>query len=89
VRRYTAEDDGEDRGVVGAAIQALSPASLSFEQGLAGIAVNRRRVGRRWLPGPVDHDVPVAGGAGSGGRAASRHGGVRDPCHDAQRLPDQ
>jgi hypothetical protein len=45
--------------VVGAAIQDLSPASLAFEQGFAGFAVNRRRVGARHRPGPVDHDVPV------------------------------
>jgi hypothetical protein len=32
---------------------------LSFHQGLAGIAVNRRRVSDRSLPGPVDHDVPL------------------------------
>jgi hypothetical protein len=34
---------------------------VEFGQGFAGIAVNRRRTrpGRRNLPGPVDHDVPV------------------------------
>lgn len=59
VRRYTADLIDNTVGVVGTAIANLAPASLSFEQGLAGIAVNRRRVGRRSLPGPVDHDVPV------------------------------
>ena len=41
------------------AIAALEPATLSFEQGFAGFAVNRRRVTNRTWPGPVDHDVPV------------------------------
>jgi neutral ceramidase len=44
------------------AIANLQPAELSFEQGLAGFAVNRRRsrgAESRALPGPVDHDVPV------------------------------
>jgi hypothetical protein len=59
VRRYTAELIEKTVAAVGEAIQKLEPASLSFEQGLAGIAVNRRRVGRRSLPGPVDHDVPT------------------------------
>ena len=47
--------------VVGNAIHNLAPSQLSFEQGLAGIAVNRRRArpGGRSLPGPVDQDVPV------------------------------
>lgn len=44
---------------IGKAIQNLQPAHLSYEQGLAGFAVNRRRERLRHLPGPVDHDVPV------------------------------
>jgi len=44
---------------IGKAIQNLAPAQLSFEQGLAGLAVNRRRVGHRDYPGPVEQDVPV------------------------------
>jgi neutral ceramidase len=59
VRRYTVDLIEKTVSVVGLAIQGLAPASLSFEQGLAGIAVNRRRVSQRSLPGPVDHDVPV------------------------------
>ncbi|MCE5311103.1 MAG: neutral/alkaline non-lysosomal ceramidase N-terminal domain-containing protein [Acidobacteriales bacterium] len=59
VRRYTAGLIAKTVDVVGVAIQNLAPASLSFEQGLAGIAVNRRRVNQRSLPGPVDQDVPV------------------------------
>ncbi len=61
IARYT---DGIVKKVVstiGAALADLQPASISFGQGLAGFAVNRRRVGRRHLPGPVDHDVPVLG----------------------------
>jgi hypothetical protein len=45
--------------VIGEAIQALAPADMAFEQGYAGFAVNRRRVGHREYPGPVDHDVPA------------------------------
>ena len=59
VRRYTAKLIGQVVEVVGAAVQNLAPAKLEFEQGLAGFAVNRRRVGLRHLPGPVDQDVPV------------------------------
>lgn len=47
---------------IGQAIADLSPAEFAFEQGLAGVAVNRRRSRgpeSRSLPGPVDHDVPV------------------------------
>ena len=50
------------------AVSDLRPATLSFEQGYAGFAVNRRRVGRRELPGPVDHDVPVLAARGNGGQ---------------------
>lgn len=47
--------------VIGKAIADLKPADLSFEQGLAGVAVNRRRSrpGGRALGGQVDQDVPV------------------------------
>lgn len=43
------------------AVRQRAPATLSFEQGLAGFAVNRRRarLGGRSLPGPVDPDVPM------------------------------
>ena len=44
---------------IGQAIQTLAPAELSFEQGLAGVAVNRRRAAHREYPGPVEQDVPV------------------------------
>lgn len=47
--------------LVGRAIADLAPATLQFEQGLAGFAVNRRRSrpNTRQFSGPVDHDVPV------------------------------
>jgi len=60
--RYTDLVYTSFRQVIGQAIADLSPAELSFEQGLAGLAVNRRRSRgpeSRHLPGPVDHDVPV------------------------------
>lgn len=47
--------------VIGKALANVEPADVSFEQGLAGFAVNRRRArpdGRK-LGGQVDHDVPV------------------------------
>lgn len=60
--RYTARlYQGYDR-VIGEALAAMEPAELSFEQGLAGVAVNRRRSRgpeSRAMGGPVDQDVPV------------------------------
>lgn len=60
--RYTALVYAKYDEVIGAAIAALAPADLSFEQGLAGVAVNRRRsrgAESRKLGGQVDQDVPV------------------------------
>ena len=56
--------------MLGGAIRNLTPATLTFEQGLAGIAVNRRRSrpGGRRLPGPVDQDVPVLAVRGTDGK---------------------
>jgi hypothetical protein len=45
----------------------LRPATVWFEQGYAGFAVNRRRVGHREYPGPVDQDVPVLAVKGNDG----------------------
>ena len=55
---------------IGDAIRDIAPAELTFEQGLAGIAVNRRRArpGGRALFGPVDQDVPVLAIRAPGGR---------------------
>jgi neutral ceramidase len=60
--RYTEQVYRAYEEVIAAAIADLAPAELSYELGLAGIAVNRRRARgpeSRALPGPVDHDVPV------------------------------
>ncbi|MBX3422304.1 MAG: hypothetical protein KF752_12190 [Pirellulaceae bacterium] len=60
--RYTAMVYEQYHRVIGQAIADLTAAELFFEQGLAGVAVNRRRSrgpDSRPLPGPVDHDVPV------------------------------
>lgn len=60
--RYTRMVYAKYDAVIGAAIAALKPAELSFEQGLAGVAVNRRRsrgAESRALGGQVDQDVPV------------------------------
>ena len=59
VERYTAKLIDQVVGVIGKALADRQPAELAFEQGFAGFAVNRRRVGNRQYPGPVDHDVPV------------------------------
>ncbi|MBK9168129.1 MAG: neutral/alkaline non-lysosomal ceramidase N-terminal domain-containing protein [Bryobacterales bacterium] len=61
VGRYTRRLLDQYIEAIGTAIAKLEPAELSFEQGLAGFAVNRRRArpGGRKLAGPVDHDVPV------------------------------
>ena len=59
IRRYTAGLIDKVVDVAGAAIRNLAPATLEFGQGLAGIAVNRRRVADRSFPGPVDQDLPV------------------------------
>jgi enamine deaminase RidA (YjgF/YER057c/UK114 family) len=59
IDKYTAKLLAQTVAAIGSAIQDLSPAAISFEQGLAGFAVNRRRVGHREYPGSVDHDVPV------------------------------
>lgn len=60
--RYTQLVYAKYDEVIGAAIAALAPAELAFEQGLAGVAVNRRRSRgpeSRALGGQVDQDVPV------------------------------
>jgi hypothetical protein len=59
VQRYTDRLLPQVVDLIGAALRSLAPAQLAFDQGLAGFAVNRRRVTLRHLPGPVDHDVPV------------------------------
>ena len=61
IDRYSAFLVNKTTGVIGAALHELAPASVKFEQGFAGIAVNRRRAhpGTRGLTGQVDHDVPV------------------------------
>ena len=61
IDRYSRRLHDQYVEVISKAIESLVPSTLEFEQGLAGIAVNRRRArpGGRKLPGPVDHDVPV------------------------------
>jgi Neutral/alkaline non-lysosomal ceramidase, N-terminal len=59
IQRYTDRLEDQVVETIGRSLHDMSPAELSFEQGLAGVAVNRRRVGHRDYPGPVDQDVPV------------------------------
>lgn len=59
--RYTEKLYEQYDDVIGLALANVEPAEVSFEQGLAGFAVNRRRArpDGRSLGGQVDHDVPV------------------------------
>jgi neutral ceramidase len=60
--RYTAMVYAKYDEVIGEAIANVAPAELAFEQGLAGVAVNRRRsrgAESRKLGNQVDQDVPV------------------------------
>lgn len=60
--RYTALVYAKYDEVIASALAALAPAELSFAQGLAGVAVNRRRSRgpeTRAFGGQVDQDVPV------------------------------
>jgi hypothetical protein len=59
VLRYQAQLMDNVVQVIGVALENRVPATLSYEQGLAGFAVNRRRASHREYPGPTDHDVPV------------------------------
>lgn len=60
--RYTQMVYAKYDEVIGKAIANLAPAEVAFEQGLAGVAVNRRRSRgpeSRAFGGQVDQDVPV------------------------------
>jgi len=59
IARYTEKLSGFIFEAVAKSVAAIRPATLEFNQGFAGFAVNRRRVSHREYPGPVDHDVPV------------------------------
>jgi len=62
VRRYSDKVTKDLVSVAGAAIQDLQPAVLSFGNGEASFAANRRKVQTGLPPGatpPIDHDVPV------------------------------
>jgi neutral ceramidase len=67
IRRYTDRLEDQIVDLIGQSLHDLKPADLTFEQGLAGVAVNRRRVGHRDYPGPVDQDVPVLAVRGADG----------------------
>ena len=59
IARYTALLEQQLRELIGQSIESLRPAQLSFAQGLAGVAVNRRRTGNPEYPNVIDPDVPV------------------------------
>ncbi|MFN0172802.1 MAG: neutral/alkaline non-lysosomal ceramidase N-terminal domain-containing protein [Bryobacteraceae bacterium] len=68
--RYTYRLYDQYDEVIGKALANLAPAEMSFDQGLAGFAVNRRRSrpGGRKFGGQVDHDVPVIAARAPGGQ---------------------
>ena len=59
IQKYTAALEDQVVQLIGSAIENLSPAQLSFAQGLAGVAVNRRRAANPEYPDVIDPDVPV------------------------------
>ncbi len=67
ISRYTAWLGAELVALVGRSIGDLKPAQVSFGQGLAGLAVNRRRVGNPEYPNVIDPDLPVLIVRGDGG----------------------
>lgn len=87
VDRYTQKLLGQYNEAIGQAVKNLSPATLSFEQGLAGFAVNRRRARHRDLAGPVEHDVPVLGIRGPDGALRAVLFGYA--CHNTALGGDQ
>lgn len=68
LQRYAPFVEASINKAIDQALANLAPATLQFEQGYAGFAVNRRRVGHREYPGPVDHDVPVLAIRGTDGQ---------------------
>jgi len=86
VEAYTSDLEDKIVKLVGAALQSLHPARLSFGHGEAGFAMNRRARTNEGVvigvnkEGPVDHDVPVL-------RIDDRHGKLRGvvfgyACHN-------
>jgi hypothetical protein len=80
IQRYTAALEDQVVQLIGSAIGNLSPAQLSFAQGLAGVAVNRRRVGHPEYPNVIDPDVPVL--TVRGGNGAIRAVVFGYACHN-------
>jgi hypothetical protein len=68
LERYSKSVEEKILEAMNGSISKLAPATLQFGQGFAGFAVNRRRVGHREYPGPVDHDVPVLAVRNGSGR---------------------
>ena len=59
IARYNKWLETELAGLAARAIGSMQPANLSFGQGLAGVAVNRRRTGNPDYPNVTDPDLPV------------------------------
>ena len=59
INRYAAWLDAQLVDLVGRSLASLQPAQLTFGQTLAGLAVNRRRVGNPEYPDVIDPDLPV------------------------------
>ncbi len=71
IARYSRRLPGLIYEAIAKAVASLRDATLWFEQGYAGFAVNRRRVGHREFPGPVDQDVPVLAVKDAGGKPSA------------------
>ncbi len=81
--------------VAGEAIDKLAPAEISWANGQADFAVNRRSNkepdvpalrAKHELQGPVDHDVPVLAVKDAEGETDGRDLRLCLPCDDAQLL---
>lgn len=68
IARYSQKLPGLIYEAIAKAVANLRDATLWFDQGYAGFAVNRRRVGHREFPGPVDQDVPILAVKDAGGK---------------------
>ena len=90
VEEYTSDLEDKIVALVGASLNALRPARLSFGHGNAGFAMNRRaRTNQEVVigvnkDGPVDHDVPVL-------RIDDKHGKLRGvvlgyACHNTTAV---
>ncbi len=87
VARYSQALPGLIYDAIAKSVANLRPATIWFEQSYAGLAVNRRRVGHREYPGPVDQDVPVLAAKGADGQVFALQVLVRNQHHQQAAAP--